>query len=115
MKKTNSYWIYILQCENGSYYTGYTNDLDKRFQQHMNGSAGAKYTRSFKPKRIAQSWKLKGTKGTALKIEHMIKGMDRKTKDLIVEDPDKLKDIINDKLSLNVNLISFNPEIGERE
>ena len=40
--------VYILLCEDGSLYTGWTNDFNKRFAAHQNGS-GAKYTRSHKP------------------------------------------------------------------
>lgn len=45
-------YTYILECEDGSYYTGWTNNLKKRFASHKNGT-GAKYTRSHKPVRIA--------------------------------------------------------------
>lgn len=40
--------VYMLLCENGSLYTGWTNDFNKRFAAHSNGT-GAKYTRSHKP------------------------------------------------------------------
>ena len=40
--------VYILLCEDGSLSTGWTNDFNKRFAAHQNGS-GAKYTRSHKP------------------------------------------------------------------
>ena len=45
-------YTYILECEDGSYYTGWTNNLGKRFAAHKNGT-GAKYTRAHKPARIA--------------------------------------------------------------
>ena len=41
------YWVYILNCENGAFYTGYTTDLIRRYHEHLEGSS--KYTRSFKP------------------------------------------------------------------
>ena len=44
----NRYWVYILLCNNNNYYTGYTTDLNKRYDAHLKGK-GAKYTRSFKP------------------------------------------------------------------
>ena len=37
-------YTYILECEDHTYYTGWTNDLEKRFQAHLNGK-GAKYTK----------------------------------------------------------------------
>ena len=45
-------YTYILECEDHTYYTGWTNDLEKRFQAHLNGK-GAKYTKSHRPLRIA--------------------------------------------------------------
>lgn len=54
-----SYWVYMLLCENNSYYTGYTNNLGKRYQSHVDGTGGCKYTRSFKPLKIAQFWEIK--------------------------------------------------------
>ncbi|MBX4188076.1 MAG: GIY-YIG nuclease family protein [Candidatus Doudnabacteria bacterium] len=40
-----SWYLYILLCENGNYYTGITRDLDRRLKQHTEGK-GAKYTRA---------------------------------------------------------------------
>ena len=45
---STGFWVYILECANGGSYTGYTNNLQKRYQEHCEGK-GAKYTRSFKP------------------------------------------------------------------
>ena len=39
-------YTYILKCSDGTYYTGWTNDLDKRLKAHNGGKSGAKYTRS---------------------------------------------------------------------
>ena len=33
------YFIYILECSNGSYYTGYTTDMERRYQEHLDGTA----------------------------------------------------------------------------
>ncbi|MDY6933758.1 MAG: GIY-YIG nuclease family protein [Spirochaetota bacterium] len=115
MKRSNYYWIYILECENGCYYTGYTENLFRRYLQHINGSAKAKYTRSFKPTRIAQCWKLYDTKGIALRIEHFIKSLDRKVKDIIVDDPERLKYYVLDKLTLDIEIFPYNPELVESE
>jgi len=80
------YWVYILLCENGSFYTGYTNDLEKRFQAHVDGIA-SKYTRSFKPVRIAQTWKVHGSKADAMKLERFIKKLSRREKEVIIAHP----------------------------
>jgi putative endonuclease len=50
--KNNKNYTYILECRDGTYYTGWTNDLKKRFADHCNGK-GAKYTKSHPPLRVA--------------------------------------------------------------
>ncbi|MHB1947797.1 MAG: GIY-YIG nuclease family protein [Gammaproteobacteria bacterium] len=85
--KKSIYWVYILHCENDTYYTGYTNDLEKRYQSHLNGTGKCKYTRSFKPLRIAQCWKIHSDKSYAMKIEAYIKNLSRIEKEKIIADP----------------------------
>ena len=85
-----SCWVYILLCDNNTYYTGYTHDLKKRYQSHVNGSGGCKYTRSFKPIKIAQSWEIKEGKSRAMQIECYIKQLSRKEKESLVNEPNLL-------------------------
>lgn len=87
---SESYWVYILLCENNTYYTGYTDNLEKRYQSHLNGSGGCKYTRSFKPIRIAQSWEIKEGKSRAMQLERYIKRLSRSKKDELVYQPNLL-------------------------
>src|SRR5947209_4347277 len=89
MKKTD-YWIYILRCSNESYYTGYTTNMTRRYQEHVNGTAKCKYTRSFKPLNIAQCWKVADCKNMAMKIENFIKRLSKKEKKQLILYPDKL-------------------------
>jgi len=84
------YWVYILHCENDAYYTGYTNDLNKRYQSHLDGTSKCKYTRSFKPLRIAQCWKINGDKSFSMKIERMIKKLSRAEKEKCIANPESL-------------------------
>lgn len=44
-------YVYILQCADGTLYTGWTNDLEKRIERH-NAGKGAKYTRSRLPVKV---------------------------------------------------------------
>ena len=46
-----TYYVYILLCEDGSYYTGYARDVESRFAQHGRG-LGARYTKMHRPLRI---------------------------------------------------------------
>jgi len=104
---SNCFYIYILECDNGNYYTGYTKDLTKRYEQHLAGRANSKYTRSFKPIRIAQCWQLVDTIGTALKIERFIKQQSRAAKELLIQSPEILKTKLHGKLKLEPDLEPF--------
>lgn len=94
------YWVYILRCINNTYYTGYTNNLDKRYKSHINGTGKCKYTRSFKPICIAQSWEIHASKAVAMKIELHIKKRTRIQKERIIEHPSLLNKIIQQHIEL---------------
>jgi len=85
------YWVYMLLCKNNTYYTGYTNDLEQRYQSHVEGTGGCKYTRSFKPVKIAQSWQITGGKSEAMKIERNIKKLTREEKEKLIKFPGALR------------------------
>ena len=51
---TNAWCLYLIECRDGSYYAGITNDLDARYQAHISGK-GARYTRSHPPLRLIGS------------------------------------------------------------
>ncbi len=87
------YWVYILYCENNSLYTGYTNNLTKRYNAHLKGTA-SKYTSSFKPIGIAQSWEINSGKSDAMRIESYIKNLSRIEKEKIIKNPSLLMTII---------------------
>lgn len=95
-----SYWVYILHCSNDTYYTGYTTDLTRRYEAHISGRAKCKYTRSFKPIRIAQAWEL-DDKGAALRAERWIKQLSRKAKEELILNPDGLFQAMNDGISVD--------------
>jgi putative endonuclease len=73
-----SFYVYILQCVDGSFYTGYTKDLDQRTKQHADGK-GARYTRVHKPQRLAYT-ELFGSRGAAMKREREIKKLSHRQK-----------------------------------
>jgi putative endonuclease len=76
------WFIYILQCSDGSFYTGSTNNLEKRFSDHLSGRGG-KYTRSHKPQRIVYKEELQ-TKSDALRREAEIKKLSRLQKEALM-------------------------------
>jgi putative endonuclease len=106
---TKCFWIYILECDDGSYYTGYTVNLARRYRQHVEGKAGVRYTRSHRPVRIAQCWRLFGDVGTALKVESLIKRRNRPTKDRLVENPENLKLFASGNLSRRLRIYTADP------
>lgn len=65
------YYTYILLTENNTFYCGYTDDVEKRFQKHLSGN-GAKYTRANKPLKIVYKKEFEN-KSDAMKEEARIK------------------------------------------
>ena len=115
MKVDKYFWLYLLECENGSFYTGYTKNLAIRYYQHRGGKHSAKYTRSFKPVRIAQCWRLFDTVGTALKVERYIKSQDRKTKEFWVGNPEELRPRVSKDMEKALILFPFDTSRVEEE
>jgi putative endonuclease len=77
-----SFYVYILLCMDGSFYTGYTKDLNERTRAHENGK-GAKYTKSHRPQKVAYV-ELFGSRSAAMKRERAIKKLTHQQKqDLI--------------------------------
>ena len=69
------YFTYILLTEQNTLYCGYTDNVEKRFQAHLEGK-GAKYTRSHKPIKIVYQEEFE-TKSDAMKEERRIKKLSR--------------------------------------
>ena len=115
MSVDRCYWLYMLECENGSFYTGYTKNLAIRYYQHKSGKQSARYTRCFKPVKIAQCWRLFDTIGIALKVERFIKKQDRKTKLLWVKNPEDLKSRISKNMEKELILFPFDVLQVEKE
>lgn len=76
------YYIYILLCSDGSYYTGSTNDVERRFKDHIDGQ-GARYTKSHKPVVIIYKEEF-ATKSEALKREAEIKKLSKIEKEKLI-------------------------------
>lgn len=76
-------YCYILRCSDGSLYTGWTNNLKKRFKAHCDGK-GAKYTRGRGPFKLVFVEEF-DTKEMAMKREYEIKQLTRNKKEKIIE------------------------------
>lgn len=110
----NDFWIYLIECENGALYAGYTNNVARRFRQHLDGSAGVRYTRSFRPVRLARCWRLWGNVGAALKVERAVKKGGRALKRRLVEDPALLGEVVAQRVADKVRVEPFDPTVAER-
>ena len=83
-------YTYIVECRDGSLYTGWTNNLEKRIQVH-NAGKGAKYTKSRLPVKLVY-WESFETKEEAMSREHAIKHMKRREKLLLIENAGKMQE-----------------------
>ncbi len=77
------YFVYMLLCQDGSYYIGASNNVDKRLKDHLNGKGG-KYTKSHKPLKLVYQQKF-ATKSEALKREFQLKQWSRSKKDMLIK------------------------------
>ena len=78
----NENYTYILQCADGTYYCGWTNNLDRRLKAHNEGK-GAKYTRSRRPVALVY-YEAFSTKEEAMRREYEIKQLPRKKKEELI-------------------------------
>ena len=76
------FWIYILRCADGSYYTGHTDNLEKRIGEHQTGACGG-YTATRLPVELVWSQEC-ASRVEALTGELQIKGWSRKKKEAMM-------------------------------
>ena len=78
------YYTYMLRCLDNSIYTGMTNNLEKRINQHvLKEKSGAKYTKSHNAIRLEAAWKSKD-KSLACKLEYQIKNLTKVQKENLI-------------------------------
>ena len=76
-------YVYIVQCADATYYTGWTNDLKKRIEAH-NAGKGAKYTKSRRPVQLVY-YETYATKSKAMAREYAIKQLSRQEKAQLIK------------------------------
>jgi len=81
-KREGKFYTYIVECRDGTYYAGYTPDIEKRIKLHNDGK-GAKYTRDRRPVKLAWSREYKYFKLAFLE-EKRIKALTRGQKEKLV-------------------------------
>lgn len=77
-------YTYILECSDGSLYTGWTNDIEKRLNAHNSGQ-GAKYTKPRRPVKLVYKEEFE-TKEEAMSREYAIKRLTRAEKLLMIKE-----------------------------
>lgn len=76
------YFCYILECRDGSFYTGWTTDPTRRLREHAAGR-GARYTRAHPPRRLVFV-ELQPDRATAMRRERTLKAMTRTRKQALI-------------------------------
>ncbi|MFW5976767.1 MAG: GIY-YIG nuclease family protein [Bacillota bacterium] len=76
------HYVYIVECDDGTYYTGYTTEITRRIKEHNRGE-GAKYTRGRLPVSLVYKEKYRD-KSKAMQREYAIKSLTRKDKENLI-------------------------------
>jgi len=85
------YYLYILECNDTTLYTGITTDLERRVYEHNSSSKGAKYTKIRRPVKVVYSEEFED-RSSASKREYIIKKLSRSQKLALIK---KLKTILS--------------------
>lgn len=97
------YTVYMLRCSDNSLYTGITNDFEKRYQTHISqGKDAAKYTKSRKVVSVVAAWETE-SRSNALKLEIRIKKLTKEKKELLVQKPELVYDLVRDIEGMVIN------------
>jgi putative endonuclease len=78
----DGHYVYVLECSDGTYYTGYTTNVDRRVAEHNDGT-GAKYTRGRQPVTLVHMETYE-TQSAAMQREHAIKQLRREAKESLI-------------------------------
>ena len=77
--KKADWYVYILECSDKTLYTGITNNMEKRLEQHNHGQEAAKYTRARRPVKCVYQ-EIQANRSEATKREMAIKQLKRAEK-----------------------------------
>ncbi len=88
--RKGNYYVYILQCSDGTYYTGYTNDIENRIKEHNYSKRGAKYLRGKVPVRLVYAKEYHNYRNV-LRAERRIKKLSHRQKQELVRIYEKAK------------------------
>lgn len=94
----NRYYTYILRCYDNSLYTGITNNLQRRMEEHFHKTKRcAKYTYRHNAYKLEVAW-ISNSRSLASRLEYYIKRLSKKDKELLILDSDKFSSLLADKI-----------------
>lgn len=97
MKIAHNYFVYIVDCSDKSYYTGVTNDVDRRVWEHNNDNNAQAYTFKRRPVVLKYFQRFQNI-NDAIAFEKQVKGWSRKKKEaLFNEDWEEIKKLAKSK------------------
>ncbi|WP_158058661.1 GIY-YIG nuclease family protein [Halorussus halophilus] len=76
------HFVYVLECSDGTFYTGYTTDVERRVREHDDGE-GAKYTRGRTPVELIHTEEF-DSKSAAMSREYELKQLSRRQKEQLI-------------------------------
>lgn len=99
------YYTYMIRCKDNSIYTGITTNLEKRMQEHFTKDEKcAKYTKKHTAIRLERAWKSEN-RTYASKLEYWIKHLSKPQKEILIQEPEKLKEFLSEKIDVeNYNI-----------
>lgn len=96
----NEFYVYIIKCNKGSYYTGHTDNLEKRMSEHLNGTVNC-WTTFKQPLSVVYVEQF-GTRSEALEMERRIKKWSRAKKEaLMSNDWQRLKELSKSRQAID--------------
>ena len=79
------WFLYVVQCSDGTYYTGVTTNVERRVNEHNNSKRAAKYTKVRRPVKVIYSLVYE-SRSSAQKAEYRFKQLTRKQKEEIINE-----------------------------
>lgn len=90
----SDWFLYIIQCNDGSLYTGITTDVERRFAEHVSQRRRcAKYVKGKAPLTLVFSEQI-GDKGPAYRVERKVKSLPKKRKMALIHGTLKINDLL---------------------
>jgi len=83
-KKTTPWFVYLLRCADGTFYTGVTTDVERRVEEHNHSPAGARYTRGRRPVTLVY-FESAPSRARAQTREALLKKLSKKDKSLLAK------------------------------